>query len=221
MKIFVFEGNHPDYNIPTHFPLIKHTEQAAQPMPGAAQEAMPQSALLTLPDTALLTRGRPLFVPDEAWPCCVQAHLVVRISRLGRHVAPRFAHRYYDALTIGACCTARDLLHRLRREGLPWELSRAFDGAAAIGEWLPTDEATRPDRTEVTLRINGEEAQRFRTADLLSHIDEQVAAVSRFYKLCQGDLLFTGTCSAGTDVRIDDRIEGLADGRRLLAYNIK
>jgi len=208
MKIFIFEGNHPRYNIEANLPLCK-------------RESLPRTALFTLPDTALLTRGRPLFVPDEAWPCTIQAHLVVRISRLGRHVSPRFARRYYDAFTVGTTCTAHALFEHLHRRGLPWELSKAFDGAASIGTWQPVDEEHAPDDVQVSLHINGQSVQRFRTAELLQKVDEQIAAVSCFYKLCQGDLLFTGTDSAGTEVHIDDPIEGFANGRRLLSYNIK
>lgn len=218
MKIFVFEGNHPRYNIAALFSLSNQ---------GDAPLQVPRTALLTLPDTALLTRGRPLFVPDEAWPCLIQAHLVVRISRLGRHIAARFAHRYYDAVTVGTTCTARALLEQLRREGLPWELSRAFDGAASIGQWQEVahseadDHAPAPADREVRLDINGRAVQRFRTGELLEQVDRQIEAVSRFYKLCQGDLIFTGTDAPGTEVHIDDHIDGLADGHKLLSFNIK
>ena len=59
---------------------------------------------------------------------------MVRICRLGKTIPERFAHRYYDAVTVGIDFTARDLQKKLKEQGLPWELSKSFDGAAALGQ---------------------------------------------------------------------------------------
>ena len=91
-------------------------------------------------DSSLLKNRKPFFLPDDLGRIDYETELVVRICRLGKSIPVRFAHRYYDAVTCGIDFTARDLQARLRSEGLPWDLCKGFDGAAAIGEWVPLAE---------------------------------------------------------------------------------
>lgn len=205
MKIFVLEGNYASYNIPGISPLTE-------------KETSLGTAMYMVPDTALLTHNRPFFVPDEAWPCTVQAHLAVRICRLGKHVSERFAHRYYDALSVAATFTAQETFTRLRAQGLPWEVSKGFDGAVAIGAFLEKETAAR----SFCLNRNGETLQPVCSEEeLLQGIDSLIAAISRYYKLCHGDLILTGTPGAGAEVHINDHLEGYLGNEQVLAFNVK
>ena len=85
------------------------------------------------PDSAILKDGKPFFIPDFSNEVHYETELVVRINRLGKNIASRFAHRYYDAVTVGIDFTARDLQRRFREVGNPWELCKGFDSSAAIG----------------------------------------------------------------------------------------
>ena len=98
-----------------------------------------QPVIFTKADSALLKDKKPLFLPEELGRIEYETELVVRICRLGKGIPQRFAHRYYDAVTVGIDFTARDLQRKLRDAGQPWELSKGFDGAAAIGEWVPVE----------------------------------------------------------------------------------
>ena len=93
------------------------------------------------PDSAILKDGKPFFIPDFTQRLDYETELVVRICRLGKHIAPRFAHRYYDAVTVGIDFTARDLQNGFRTQGLPWELSKGFDDSAVLGEFVPVPRA--------------------------------------------------------------------------------
>ena len=84
------------------------------------------------PDSAILKDGKPFFIPDFSNEVHYETELVVRINRLGKNIASRFAHRYYDAVTVGIDFTARDLQRRFREAGNPWELCKGFDSSAAI-----------------------------------------------------------------------------------------
>ena len=78
-------------------------------------------------DSSLLKDGKPFFIPDFSSEVHYETEIVVRIDRLGKNIAERFAHRYYNEVTVGIDFTARDLQNKLRAQGLPWEISKAFD----------------------------------------------------------------------------------------------
>lgn len=184
---------------------------------------LPQEPVLFMkPDTALLKDGKPFFLPPFSERVEYETELVVRISRLGKNVAPRFAHRYYDAVTVGIDFTARDLQARLRAEGSPWEISKGFDGSAVVGDFVPVEElAGGVQDQHFSLRIGGKEVQRGHTADMIFPIDEMIAYISRFYTLRMGDLLFTGTPEGVGPVAIGDHLQGFLGERQLLDFHVR
>ena len=109
--------------------------------------------LFTKADSALLKDGKPFFIPDDLGMIEYETELVVRICRLGKTIPERFAHRYYDAVTVGIDFTARELQQKLREQGMPWELCKGFDGAAALGKWIPKDKFL--DIQRLRFRMNG------------------------------------------------------------------
>ena len=123
--------------------------------------------VFTKADSALLKDRKPFFVPDFMGRIDYEAELVVRISRLGKCISQRFAHRYYDAVTVGIDFTARDLQQKLRAEGKPWDLCKGFDGAAAVGEWLPIERFRSVDALHFRLDKNQQTVQEACTSDLL------------------------------------------------------
>ena len=177
--------------------------------------------IFTKADSSLLKPGKPFFVPDFMGRIDYEAELVVRISRLGKTIAERFAHRYYDAVTLGVDFTARDLQRKLRSEGLPWELCKGFDGSAAIGEWVDKAKFLSVQRIGFRLSVNGETRQMGQTADMLYTIDPLIAYVSRFFTLKTGDLLYTGTPAGTGPVQIEDHLEGWLEDRKVLDLRCK
>ena len=98
-----------------------------------------EPVIFTKADSAILNQGKPFFIPDHLGRIDYETEVVVRICRLGKNIPQRFAHRYYDALTIGIDFTARDLQKKASEAGQPWTICKGFDGSAAIGEWIPKE----------------------------------------------------------------------------------
>lgn len=147
---------------------------------------------------------------------------MVRICRLGKNIAPRFAHRYYDAVTVGIDFTARDLQRKFREAGNPWELCKGFDNSAAIGTFISLEQAGGDlQNLDFHLDIDGCEVQRGNTTDMLFKIDDIIAYVSRFMTLKIGDLLFTGTPAGVGPVSVGQHLQGYLGGEKLLDFHIR
>ncbi len=180
-----------------------------------------EPVIFTKADSSLLRDGKPFFLPDDLGRIEYEAELVVRICRLGKSIPVRFAHRYYDAVTVGVDFTARELQRRLRAEGKPWDLCKSFDGAAVVGQWV--DKALLPDVGALRFRldVNGRTAQEGCSADMLFKIDELIAYISRWFTFKTGDLLYTGTPAGVGPVSVNDRLTGWLEDRKVLEFNVK
>lgn len=205
MKIFAVGMNYAEHNKELHGTLYK-----------------PENPVIFMKaDSALLKDHKPFFVPDHLGRIEYEGELVLRICRLGKSIPRRFAHRYYDAATVGIDFTARDLQKKLRAEGLPWELSKSFDGAAAIGEWVSADKFRDLQMLNFRLDKNGKTVQQALTSDMLFKIDDLIAYISQFFTLKTGDLLFTGTPAGVGEVAVDDHLEGYIEDRKVLDFRCK
>ena len=173
------------------------------------------------PDSAILKDGKPFFIPDFTQRVDYETELVVRICRLGKHIAPRFAHRYYDAVTVGIDFTARDLQNEFRAEGLPWELCKGFDDSAVLGTFVPTEKFADIQDLHFHLDIDGQTVQRGHTADMLFKVDEIIAYVSQFCTLKIGDLLFTGTPVGVGPISVGKHLQGYLEGEKLLDFHVR
>jgi 2-keto-4-pentenoate hydratase/2-oxohepta-3-ene-1,7-dioic acid hydratase in catechol pathway len=189
------------------------------PPPQGADEKTGQPVIFLKADSALLKDGKPFFVPDWAERFDYEAELVVRICRLGKGIPERFAHRYWDAVTVGIDFTARDMQQRARSEGLPWAICKGFDGSAAIGRWISKqqlaatsaqqdDRLLEPRSLSFHLDINGHTVQQGCAADMVYSIDQLISYLSQFFTLRTGDLLFTGTPAGVGPVHIGDHLQG-------------
>lgn len=173
------------------------------------------------PDSAILKDGKPFFIPDFSDEVHYETELVVRICRLGKNIASRFAYRYYDAATVGIDFTARDLQRKFREAGQPWELCKGFDSSAAIGAFVPLSRFSGKESLKFHLNIDGKQVQYGDTADMLFGIDRIIAYVSRFMTLKIGDLLFTGTPAGVGPVSPNQHLEGYLENEKLLDFYVR
>lgn len=180
-----------------------------------------EPVIFTKADSALLKDSKPFFLPDELGRIDYETELVVRICRLGKSIPQRFAHRYYDAITVGIDFTARDLQNRLRAEGKPWDLCKGFDGSAAIGEWVSIEKFRDIQAIHFRLDINGNTVQEGCSSDMLFKVDEIIAYISQWFTLKTGDILYTGTPAGVGPVHIDDHLTGWLEDRKVLEFNVK
>ena len=177
--------------------------------------------IFTKADSALLKDRKPFFIPDHLGQIDYEAELVVRICKLGKTVPERFAHRYYDAVTVGIDFTARELQKKLREAGQPWDLCKGFDGAAELGEWVSKEKFRDVQAMHFHLDINGQTVQEGRTSDMIFSIDHIVSYISQFFTLKTGDIIYTGTPVGVGPVHIDDHLEGWVEDRKVLEFNCK
>lgn len=204
MKIFAVGLNYASHN-----EEMKRTFAPSEPV------------IFMKPDTALLKDGKPFFLPDFSKEIHYETELVVKINRLGKNIAERFAHRYYNAVTVGIDFTARDLQRHLKERGLPWEISKSFDNSAAIGEFISVKECENVQNLPFHLQINEKTVQKGNTSEMIYSIDKIIAYVSRFFTLKIGDLIFTGTPVGVGQVAINDHLEGYLEERKVLDFRIK
>lgn len=172
------------------------------------------------PDSAILKNGKHFYMPDFLGRIDYEAEVVVRISQLGKSIPARFAHRYYDAITVGIDFTARDMQRAFIEAGAPWELSKGFDGAAVLGEFRPVEQFDIKN-TEFSLTIDDETVQSANTSQMLFSVDEVIAYVSRFCTLKTGDLIFTGTPAGVGEARIGTHLKGYLGSDKVLDFHIR
>lgn len=205
MKIFAIGMNYAEYNKSLHETLSVSEEPV----------------VFTKADSALLKDHKPFFIPDDMGKIECEAEVVVRICRLGKTISERFAHRYYDAVTVGIDFTARELQQKLREKGLPWDLCKGFDGSAALGEWVQKDKFLDVQRLRFHLDINGKTVQEGCTSDMLFTVDRIISYISRFFTLKTGDIIYTGCPAVCGPVSINDHLEGYIEDRKVLEFNCK
>ena len=145
------------------------------------------------PDTAVLKNNMPFFHPDFSENVHHEVELVLKINREGKYIKREFAHRYFEEIGIGIDFTARDLQDKCKAKGLPWEIAKAFNGSAPIGEFLPTSEIKDMKNINFHLEINGEQRQKGNTSMMLFDFGVIIEYVSQFFNLKKGDFIFTGT----------------------------
>lgn len=183
--------------------------------------ATEEPVIFMKPDSALLKDSKPFFIPDFSNEIHYETELVIRICRLGKNISPRFAHRYYDAVTVGIDFTARDLQRKARAVGNPWEICKGFDNSAALGRFVSVEEFSDIQNLNFHLDIDGASVQKGTSADMLFKIDDIIAYVSRFFTLKIGDLLFTGTPVGVGPVSVGQHLEGYLEEEKLLDFYIR
>jgi len=173
------------------------------------------------PDSAILKNNKPFYIPAFTQELRYETALIVRINRLGKNISSRFAHRYYAEIGLGVDFTAYDLLQKLKAAGEPWELSKAFDSSAVIGDFVPIAELGDLRNIPFRLDIDKKTVQEGNSADMLFPIDEIIAYVSRFFTLKIGDVIFTGTPAGASSVAIGNKLEGYIFDKKVFDFNVK
>jgi len=173
------------------------------------------------PDTAILLKNQPFFIPDFSTDVHHEVEILVKISRVGKHIDRKFAHKYYDEIGLGIDFTARDLQHELKSKGLPWEKAKSFDGAAVIGNFIPKETFNDINEIEFSLQKNEEVVQNGNTKLMLWKIDALIEYISKYFTLKIGDVIFTGTPSGVAKVNPNDRLTGFIEEKEIFSIKVK
>lgn len=176
--------------------------------------------LFMKPETALLSTDKlQFYIPDFTKEVHYEAEIVVRIEKMGKNIAERFAHRYYDQIALGLDLTARDLQAQQKAKGLPWEISKAFDNSAIVGNLL-SKENFDLSKLNFSLEKNGQLVQQGNTENMIHSIDQIIAYASQFFTLKTGDLIFTGTPAGVGRIDIGDQLKGYIEGEENFSLEI-
>lgn len=172
-------------------------------------------------DTSILLKKQPFFIPDFSDDVHHEVEVLVKINKVGKHIAKKFAHKYYNEIGLGIDFTARDLQAQLKAKGLPWEKAKAFDGAAVIGKWLSKTKFQDIDNINFSLKKNNEIVQSANTELMLWKVDELIEYVSKYFTLKIGDIIFTGTPAGVGKVFAEDRLQGYIEEEEIFSIKVK
>ena len=176
--------------------------------------------IFSKPDTALLKNGEDFFHPDFSNDIHHEVELVIKISKMGKKIQPKFARNYFNEIGLGIDFTARDMQSKLKEKGLPWELAKAFDGSAPIGEFIQV-EGIDLSNINFSLKKNGEVVQQGNTSQMIFRFEDIISFVSQYFTLKVGDLIYTGTPAGVGKVNVGDQLEGFIEDKPMLMCNIK
>ena len=192
----------------------KHAIEMHRPFP-------PEPVVFLKPDSSILKNNKPFFLPDFSSEVHYEVEVIVKIDRLGKGISAKFAPRYYHEVTVGIDITARDLQNQFSKNGLPWELSKSFDGSAPLGKFVPVSAFKDIENVNFRLEINDKTVQNSNTSDMIFGINEIVSFVSRYFTLKTGDLIFTGTPSGVGPLKRSDHLVAYLEDKPLLDFMIR
>lgn len=184
-------------------------------------EVPTEPVLFLKPQTAIPIKNQPFFYPDFSKDVHFEVELVIKICKVGKHIATEFAHKYYNEIGIGIDFTARDIQEECKKKGLPWEKAKAFDGSAAVGDFIDKKSLGNLNNLAFSLQQNGVVKQSGNSSDMIFTIDELVAYISRYFTLKIGDLIFTGTPEGVGPIAVGDQLEGFLFEKKLLDIKVR
>lgn len=192
----------------------EHAKELNNPVPQ-------QPVIFLKPDTAVLKDNKDFYFPEFSQDIHHEIEIVLRVCKEGRHVNPKFADQYYDAIGLGVDFTARDIQQVHKEKGLPWELAKAFDHSAPVSEFKLKEAFADVYNIDFHLNKNGQTVQAGNTKDLLFRFEPIIAFVSQYITLRKGDLIFTGTPAGVGSIAVGDHLEGYLGSEKLLDFRIK
>lgn len=191
-----------------------HIEELNAPKPNTP-------ILFIKPDTAIHNLELPYYIPTFTNDLQHEVEIIIKINQNGKHIAEKFANKYYDQIGLGIDFTARDVQQELKKEGLPWEKAKAFDGAAIIGNFI--DKKTFPDIENIAFRLekNGKIVQQSNSNQMIWKINQLISEISKYFTLRKGDIIFTGTPAGVANVQPNDVLKGFLENNESFRLEIK
>lgn len=180
-----------------------------------------QPVLFMKPDSAVILKNNPFIIPTFSSDIHYEVELLVKIAKIGKHIAREFASDYYNEIGLGIDFTARDLQTQLKAKGLPWERAKGFDGSAMIGQFVDKTTLGNLDALDFSMQKNGSTVQQGNTSDMLWKIDELIEYISKYFTLKIGDIIFTGTPSGVGPVTHGDQLVGFINNEEFFSLKVK
>ena len=179
-----------------------------------------EPVIFTKPDTAILRNNAPFYYPEYTKDIHYEVEILLKISKEGKYIQEKFASNYYNEIGIGVDFTARDLQQKAKEKGLPWAISKGFNGSAPVSEFV-LKENYDLDNLNFTLKVDGETKQEGNTALMLYNFDFIISYISQFFTLKKGDIIFTGTPKGVGPIQIGNILEAFIEDQKMLEIEIK
>lgn len=192
----------------------EHAKELNNPVPT-------EPVVFMKPDTALLREGKAFYHPDFSDDIHYEVELVVKIGKEGKHISEKFAKNYIDSIGIGIDFTARDIQENCKKKGLPWEIAKAFDHSAPIGNFIPINEIENLTNISFSLEKNNTIVQQGNSGDMIFNFEQIISYLSKRFTLKKGDLIFTGTPAGVGKINIGDKYQAYIGTQALLSLEVK
>ncbi|MBK9936263.1 MAG: fumarylacetoacetate hydrolase family protein [Cytophagaceae bacterium] len=179
-----------------------------------------QPVIFSKPETAILRNNEPFYYPDFTQDIHHEVEILLKISKMGKNIEEKFAHKYYEEIGLGIDFTARDIQTQLKNKGLPWDLAKGFNGSAPISEFIPKA-GYDMQNLNFSLDVNGERRQTGNTSLMLYSFDYLIAFISRYFTLKTGDIIYTGTPAGVGPVKIGDKLTGKIEEKVMFDFEVK
>ncbi len=192
---------------------VKHIEELKNVV-------LKEPAIFMKPATSLLSENEKFTIPSFSNNIHHEIEIVLQICKKGKDIELEKASSYFDKIALGIDFTARDVQDKLKDKKLSWELSKAFDGAAALGTLKDKDQFNLADLNFHLLR-NGTQVQKGNSQEMIFKFDYIISFVSTYFTLEPGDLIYTGTPSGVGQIQKDDVLEGFIEDQKVLEIGVK
>lgn len=173
------------------------------------------------PDTAILPKNAAFFYPEFTKELHYECELVIRIDKVGKNIAKKFAPTYYSSVGLGIDFTARDIQRECKKNGHPWEIAKSFEYSAPMSDHFLPLTPNLLNNLSFRLDKNGETVQEGNSKDMIFPVDDLIVYLSQFMTLKIGDFIFTGTPAGVGPVQIGDHLEGYINNVKMLDLHIK
>ncbi|MEQ8364914.1 MAG: fumarylacetoacetate hydrolase family protein [Cyclobacteriaceae bacterium] len=181
-----------------------------------------EPVIFTKPDTALIRKNEPFYYPTISKDIHYEVELVLRISKEGKAIEEKFAHKYYDSIGIGVDFTARDLQQKAKEKGLPWDIAKGFNGSAPVSDtFYPVSHFKELNNINFKLEVDGVVKQQGNSSLMLFNFNYIISYLSKFFTLKTGDLIFTGTPKGVGPVALGNRLSAYIENEKLLEFEVK
>ncbi|NLL27568.1 MAG: fumarylacetoacetate hydrolase family protein [Bacteroidales bacterium] len=172
-------------------------------------------------ENALIYNDLPFFIPDFSSNIEYECELVIRICKMGKMIDEKFAHKYYDAVSLGIDFTARDLQKKCIQNGEPWEIAKAFDSSAPVGKFIDLKPDFLTNGINFKLEKNGITVQKSNSNNMIFSFNKIISHLSKYITLKTGDIIFTGTPQGVGKVEKDDLLTGWIEDELILSVSVK
>ena len=172
------------------------------------------------PANAIVIDNRAVNYPPATDNLHHEVELVVALGGGGSDISAGRALDTVYGYAVGIDFTRRDLQAEAKAGGKPWDTAKGFDQSAPISAIMPVGAGPHPVSGRIALSINGEIRQDADLEDMIWSVPEIIAELSRFFELCPGDLIYTGTPAGVSAVRAGDHLQAEIAGVGEIEFDI-